>query len=223
MTAAAAALEPLRTTLVHDSEMATLGLRAMLAPYGVRVKPWGPNRASDVDITLYDGAVAPPAARAQMERHLVESSACFVYLTWDMTYGVASFASQRAARGCLSKSLPAAELAAGLRRIGAGEAVVLGHDPRVVEAARAVGLTPREEEVIGLIAAGLSNDEIARSAGLSINSIKSYIRSAYRKIEVRTRAQAVVWALRHGCVAKPFESHQPAPRRALRVAQLVSS
>src|SRR5919107_390582 len=46
---------------------------------------------------------------------------------------------------------------------------------------RAEGLTAREAEVIALITQGLSNIEIAEKAILSINSIKSYIRSAYRK------------------------------------------
>lgn len=53
-------------------------------------------------------------------------------------------------------------------------------------------------EVIGLIAQGYSNEEIARLCYLSINTVKTYIRSAYRKAGVNTRAQAVAWALRHG-------------------------
>ena len=56
---------------------------------------------------------------------------------------------------------------------------------------------------MGLIAAGLSNHEIASATGLSINSIKSYIRGAYRKIHVTTRSQAVLWAVRHGCITEP--------------------
>ena len=45
---------------------------------------------------------------------------------------------------------------------------------------------------------GLSNDEIARRLYLSINSVKTYIRSAYRKIGVTRRTQAAMWWVEHG-------------------------
>jgi DNA-binding CsgD family transcriptional regulator len=52
--------------------------------------------------------------------------------------------------------------------------------------------------VLAFITQGLSNKEIARDAYLSINSVKSYIRTAYRKIGVERRSQAVVWGMQHG-------------------------
>ncbi|WP_341925302.1 LuxR C-terminal-related transcriptional regulator [Nocardioides psychrotolerans] len=61
-----------------------------------------------------------------------------------------------------------------------------------------VALSAREAQVIGLIVQGLSNSEIATAAFLSINSVKTYIRTAYRKIGVTRRAQAVVWGMTHG-------------------------
>ena len=61
-----------------------------------------------------------------------------------------------------------------------------------------VGLTPREGEIIGLIVSGLSNREISESLQLSINSVKTYIRSAYRKMGVERRTQAVLWGLDNG-------------------------
>ena len=60
------------------------------------------------------------------------------------------------------------------------------------------GLTRREQDVVGLIASGLPNTEIADRLYLSINSVKTYIRTAYRKMGVERRPQAVVWALQHG-------------------------
>ncbi|MDO9458127.1 response regulator transcription factor [Nocardioides sp.] len=59
-------------------------------------------------------------------------------------------------------------------------------------------LTRREAEVLDLIARGLSNHEIAEATSLSINSIKSFIRSAYRKIGVEKRSHAIQWALDRG-------------------------
>ena len=68
-----------------------------------------------------------------------------------------------------------------------------------------VGLTPREVDVLTLITQGLSNQEIAETSYLSINSVKTYIRSAYRRIGVTSRSQAVVWCLQHGFAAGPEE------------------
>lgn len=63
---------------------------------------------------------------------------------------------------------------------------------------RHAGLTPRESEVMGLIAQGLRNDEIAKRLYLSINSVKTYIRSAYRRMGVERRSQAILWAVHNG-------------------------
>ena len=59
------------------------------------------------------------------------------------------------------------------------------------------GLSRRESDVLALIVEGLSNQEIATHLFVSINSVKAYIRSAYRKIGVTRRTQAVTWAIRH--------------------------
>lgn len=54
--------------------------------------------------------------------------------------------------------------------------------------------------MITLISRGLSNAEIAEQTFLSPNSVKSYIRSAYRKIGVQRRSQAVAWGIDHAMV-----------------------
>lgn len=64
------------------------------------------------------------------------------------------------------------------------------------------GLSEREEQVLALIAQGLTNQEIADRVFVSINSVKTYIRSAYRKIGVTSRSQAVAWGLRNGIIPR---------------------
>ncbi|MEP7332012.1 MAG: LuxR C-terminal-related transcriptional regulator [Terracoccus sp.] len=59
-------------------------------------------------------------------------------------------------------------------------------------------LTRREAQVLCLIGEGLSNQDIAAAIFVTVNTVKSYIRTAYRKIGVTSRAQAVRWALVHG-------------------------
>ena len=63
---------------------------------------------------------------------------------------------------------------------------------------RREGLTDRESEVLALITQGKSNADVARLTCLSPNTVKSYIRSIYRKIAVDSRTQAVLWGVRNG-------------------------
>ena len=69
------------------------------------------------------------------------------------------------------------------------------HDTRLGDT---VGLSPRETDVLRLVVLGFSNQEIAGELYVSVNSVKTYIRSAYRKIGVTTRPQVVSWCVRHG-------------------------
>ena len=76
------------------------------------------------------------------------------------------------------------------------------------------GLSERESEMIALITQGLTNQEIAEQAYVSINSIKSYIRSAYRKIGVTRRAQAVAWGMQNGFGSDRPQQVDPPDQRA---------
>ena len=67
--------------------------------------------------------------------------------------------------------------------------------------------------MLRLVVLGHSNIAIASELHLSINSIKTYIRSAYRKIGVTTRAQVVVWCLSHGF---PPPGERPGERPVVR-------
>jgi DNA-binding CsgD family transcriptional regulator len=58
-------------------------------------------------------------------------------------------------------------------------------------ALRALGLTARECEILGLLAAGQSNKEMARQLDISPNTVKTHIASLYQKLEVQRRTQAV--------------------------------
>jgi pimeloyl-ACP methyl ester carboxylesterase/DNA-binding CsgD family transcriptional regulator len=60
------------------------------------------------------------------------------------------------------------------------------------------GLSPREREVLALVASGETNGQIAAMLGLSINTVERHVSNAYRKIDVRGRAEATAWAIRQG-------------------------
>ena len=103
----------------------------------------------------------------------------------------------------ISKRLAAADLVTALEHVHAGDPVRLhdsGRGPLVGGdwPGREEGLTARESEVLSLITQGYSNNDIVETTMLSINSIKSYIRSAYRKIGVTSRSRAILWGIDHG-------------------------
>ena len=63
-----------------------------------------------------------------------------------------------------------------------------------------INLTPREQQVLRHIAYGLSNEEIAQSMQISIETVKEFVSSVLRKLRVKDRTQAAVWAVRKGVV-----------------------
>ncbi len=58
-------------------------------------------------------------------------------------------------------------------------------------AARALGLSAREEEVLQLLASGQSNKELARTLGISPNTVKTHVARVYEKLEVTRRIEAI--------------------------------
>ena len=119
------------------------------------------------------------------------------------------------ALGYLTKDAGAAEIQQALHRVAGGQAAL---DPAVqlhlveaiadgppsgpAPASLPDGLTPREAEVLTLIAAGLSNAEIAERLVVSEATVKSHVNHMLAKIGARDRAQAVGYAYRHGLVSR---------------------
>lgn len=123
------------------------------------------------------------------------------------------------ARGYLTKDASAEQIAAAIARVAEGEASLdEAIQTKVVEAVSAGAggepaaepekgelpddLTAREAEVLGLIAGGLSNQEIAERLVVSPATVKSHVNHLFAKIGARDRAQAVGYAYRHGLVAQ---------------------
>ncbi len=119
------------------------------------------------------------------------------------------------ASGFLLKDAPPADLIAAVRVVAAGEALLAPSvtrrliaefaaqrpAPRPSPALRLNGLTPRETEVLELIARGLSNSEIADRLILAEQTVKTHIGRVLAKLDLRDRAQAVIFAYESGLVA----------------------
>lgn len=200
-------LQPIRLALMDDYQVVVAGLQQMLSPYSERVRVVEivsllPVQ-SDVDVVLYDG-FSHERITESVGDMLRSSSARFVLYTWNLDKPYVQEALDTGVAACVSKSLPAEDLVAVIEKVAAGSTVISddpGPDAPVQEPnwpGREHGLSPRESEVLALIAQGLTNRQIAERAYLSINSVKTFIRSAYRKIGVQRRTQAVIWATDHG-------------------------
>ena len=123
--------------------------------------------------------------------------------SWNLQPDLVERAISTGAAGYLSKALDAEEIVEALEAVHAGKSSSRRRSRSRDRGAgvwpgREFGLTAREAEVLALITQGLSNQEIAERSYLSINSVKTYIRTAYRKIGVTRRSQAVVWGMKHG-------------------------
>ncbi|WP_426245133.1 response regulator transcription factor [Nocardioides sp. LHG3406-4] len=191
----------LRVAIVDDFPVVVSGLRTLLEPYADRVVVaslrCGDAVGPDFDMVLYDARLSTAAPL----RQVVEASRVPVVLyTWEFSARQANESLAAGVQGCLSKSLDAADLVTALEKV-AGGSVVVSPDPCADAAGRPThehSLSARELEVILLVADGLSNQEIAERSYVSVNTVRTYIRSAYRKMGVERRTQAVRWVTEHG-------------------------
>lgn len=210
---------PVRVSLAHECELVTHGFADMLTPYTARVTMVPADRdgtpPADVDLTLHDSLAGLHLVPGPQPSVVLPHSGHLVTYTWNPRPDLVELALASGARGCLSKSLPAANLVAALEAINRGEVVVeygtRAQPRRPRPGAGPEGLlTPREAEIVTLITRGLDNFSIAREASLSINSVKSHIRAAYRKMGVSSRSQAVLWGVRNGYLEEHLLPDEPA-------------
>ncbi len=211
---------PLRLAIVDDYAVVIAGVASFLGEERIDVVETGASLPvnSDVDIVLYDTFGQVEGRGIDLDDFVRDSGAKVVIYSWNLRPDLVGAAIDGGASGYLSKVLTGPVIVKALERIVAGEVVILvGDGETSVDGAgdwpgRAQGLSPREAEVVALIARGLSNKEIAERAHVSANTIKTYIRSAYRKIDVQRRSQAVLWAVEHGFRPDTQRSIDPALR-----------
>ncbi len=208
--------------LVDDHEMVLEGLKALLGRYAGRVRVVAQSAnaedaerlvaALDPDVVVSDVRLRGSLSGLDLCRRLVERDpARKVVLLSAYDDEQYLFQALRAgAAGYLLKWVDGQDLVRHLERAAEGETVV---DPTmagraVSSAARLqagefwpgarLGLTQRESEVLAYLVAGLSNRAIAAKLVLGEETVKSHVRSIYRKLEVGDRTGAVATALREG-------------------------
>ena len=156
-------------------------------------------------MVLYDNFAQPEADRDEVDTLVANPRAARVAIyTWNFHPELVQTARARGVHGYLSKALPARDLVTAIERVHAGEVVVSEAPTRTRVApglewpGRREGLTDRESEILALVTQGMSNAQVAELTFLSPNTVKSYIRTIYRKISVESRTQAVLWGIKHG-------------------------
>ena len=201
----------IRVGLLGGDELVRRGLEGMLRTLGgFELGSFKDRMRAPIDIALIE-TFGTPLDDTTLSRAVADPFIRRVAVyTWNHHPGLVDDVLGDGVSGYLGKSLTAIQLGRALRSIHLGDAVVApplgghaGGGTRVPSEADI--LTVRERETLGLIATGRSNDEIAQEMRISLNSVKSYIRSAYRKTGVQSRSQAVLWAVNHGVRADVLE------------------
>lgn len=210
-----------RVVLVNDDEIIIEGLQGMLARHSDRVELAGGLPVTDdiiarvselrADVVLLDLNVQGTVGVEVAAAIVAEKPPFRVVVFTDEAEERRLFEALRLGiSGYLLKSLSGAQLTDHLVRVRDGEVVV---DPTMATriAMRAaqmggggmwpgsqLGLSQRESEVLSLLVDGLSNRLIAAQLVVGEETVKTHLRSIYRKLGVSDRAQAIATALRQG-------------------------
>lgn len=212
-------MERLRVMVVDDHDEFRRGLEAMLAGAdGLEVVGTATNGAAAVelaldlqpDVILMDLHM-PQLNGVEATARIVASSPHIGVLVLTMMEDEDSvFAAVRAgARGYLLKGARRGEIVRSIEAVGAGEVIFgPGVADRMVTYFRGVRsrpsaevfpqLTDRERVILGRIADGLENAEIARELGLSVKTVRNHASNIFAKLQVAHRAQAIILAREAG-------------------------
>jgi len=205
---------PVRVALLNDFDIIVHGLATMLAPFPdilvVETAVGEVDLDQPVDVALFDTYGRRGVPWDEIGRLVSDDrvGSCALF-TFSFGEKLLQEVLDAGVKGYLWKGIGAAELAGALTRVADGESVVIR--PQGTQSAagdgyrwpfRDAGLTPRESEVLALLAEGMSNRDIAAALYLSPETVKTHTRRVFAKLGVHSRAQAVAHALRNETFAR---------------------
>jgi DNA-binding NarL/FixJ family response regulator len=201
----------LEVVLIDDHVALRKGVELLLRREGMRVTGSADTFAAGLDmvirrmpdVALVDIGLDAQGSGIDLARAVVErrpDAGILLYTGGALEQDVLRDALACGARGLALKAGAPAELIAAIRAVARGREYV---DPRLAELLDAREhdalhlLSPRELEILGLLAEGLTSDDVAERLVLSPLTVQTHVRNLMRKLEARTRVHALALALRH--------------------------
>ncbi len=218
---AADAPTPIRIVVVDDHTLFRRGITALLAKVpdfavvGEAADGFEGIKAAAThkpDVVLLDLNMPGISGIEAMKAILAESPATHVVMLTVSEHAEDLMAALRSgALGYLLKNIDSDFLVDSIRRAANGDSVMspemstkLLREIRTgAPAAAHPALSPREREILGYLARGASNKEIARALDVAESTVKIHVQHILRKLELSSRVQAAVWAIEHGVAARP--------------------
>lgn len=213
VTIAAMSIEVL---VVDDHEIIRRGLQSIFKDTGIRVSGEASSIAQAVrqarklkpDVILLDvlfgsddSLDAIKRLRSATPRAKVVILSAFdnpTYVARAVSAGAHDYLLKAASRAELVAAVTGAAAGAPPSRAGELKRMATAMSKQHATVGSGIRLTPRETQVLRLIAMGLSNMEIAGSLQISIETVKEHVQNLLRKTSLNDRTQAAVWALRQG-------------------------
>jgi DNA-binding NarL/FixJ family response regulator len=200
-----------KVAIIDDHEVLREGLEILLGDAGLEVVATAGNAAGAIDliaVTHPDVAIVdmrlPDCTGIELTRELVarDPELGVLLYTGDSDTALLYEGLDTGARGYLMKSGSTPELVHAIEQVSGGGTFV---DPRldqVVAGQRAGGptsqLSPREREVLHKMADGATAEAVADALGLSVETVRTHVRNAIRKLGARNRVHAIALALDRG-------------------------
>ncbi len=205
----AALQERVWVEIATTQQVVEIGLRTILesaaAPFEITTH--GP-RDAEPDVVLFDVIHLQEGDTTDLERWLADTSTTVIAIDRTLRPELGAHAREKGVEWGITLGITSEQL---VQLIGEAVSGRLEDSDIAQEWAaggypgQEEGLSRRESQILRLVVAGDSNQQIADALYLSINSVKTYIRSAYRKMDVSSRSLAVVWGIQHGFLTMPTD------------------
>src|SRR6478752_2683807 len=203
-----------KLVIVDDHEALREGLVALLRGHGLEVVGAAGNVAAGIDLVVHsdpDVAVIdirlPDGSGIDLTRDLLarRPDLGVVLYTGDADADLLYSGLDSGARGYALKAGSMQELVAAIERIAAGGSYVDPRLDRILLSPRATAqvpqLSPREREIMHLMAEGLTAEAIGSQLGVSVETVRTHVRNVIRKLQARNRVHAIALALERGEIA----------------------
>jgi len=203
-----------KLVIVDDHEALREGLVALLESHGMEVVGTAGNVASGIDLVDHgdpDVAIVdirlPDGSGIELTRELLarRPGLGVVLYTGDSDTELLYSGLDSGARGYALKAGSMQELVGAIERIATGGSYVDPRLDRILLSPRATAqvpqLSPREREIMHLMAEGRTAEAIANELNVSVETVRTHVRNVIRKLQARNRVHAIALALERGEIA----------------------